>query len=98
MSLLPCRKKATPQGRLWHMPLLSKRSFAFACLPVGSIVHDRQQDYYEAINASNAAESSTVFIGFMISAIKASRILIESMSMRDKMSDMSRVARRSDGL
>lgn len=79
------------------MPLLSKWNFEFAWLPVGPIVHDRQQEYHEAINASNAAESSTVFIGFIISAIKASRILIEPMSMRDKMSDISRVERRSDG-
>lgn len=59
-------------GRLWHTLLLSKWNPAFAWLPVESIIHDRQQEYYEAINASNNAGESTVFIEFMLSAIKAS--------------------------
>lgn len=59
-------------GRLWHTLLLSKWNPAFAWLPVESIIHDRQQEYYAAINASNDAGESTVFIEFMLSAIKAS--------------------------
>ena len=58
-------------GRLWHTLLLSKWNPAFAWLPVESIIHDRQPEYYAAINASNNAEESTVFIEFMLSAIKA---------------------------
>ena len=46
-------------GRLWHTLLLSKWNPIFAWLPVESIVHDHQEAYYEAINASNAAVSST---------------------------------------
>ena len=72
-------------GRLWHTLLLSKWNPAFAWLPVESIIHDRQQEYYAAINASNDAGESTVFIGFMLSAIKAS--LIEAISTSEKMSD-----------
>jgi Fic family protein len=48
---------------------------------VESIIHDRQQEYYEAINASNDAGESTVLIEFMLSAIKAS--LIEAISTSD---------------
>ena len=59
-------------GRLWHTLLLSKWNPAFAWLPVESIIHDRQQEYYDAINASNDAGESTVFVEFMLSAIKAS--------------------------
>lgn len=59
-------------GRLWHTLLLSKWNPAFAWLPVESIIYDNQQDYYAAINASNDAGESTVFIEFMLSAIKAS--------------------------
>ena len=44
-------------GRLWHMLLLSKWNPAFAWFSVESIIHDRQQEYYEAINASNDAGS-----------------------------------------
>ena len=39
--------------------LLSKWNPVFAWLPVESIVHDHQEAYYEAINVSNAAVSST---------------------------------------
>lgn len=72
-------------GRLWHTLLLSKWNPTFAWLPVESIIHDRQQDYYNAINASNNAGESTAFIEFMLSAIKAS--LIEATEMSDDMSD-----------
>ena len=58
---------------------------AFAWLPVGSIIHESQQEYYGAINASNDAEESTVFIDFMLSAIKAS--LVEAINTSDEMSD-----------
>ena len=72
-------------GRLWHTLLLSKWNPAFAWLPVESIIHDRQQKYYEAINASNNAGESTVFIEFMLSAIKVS--LIDAIDASGAMSD-----------
>ena len=72
-------------GRLWHTLLLSKWNPIFAWLPVESIIHDRQKEYYDAINASNDAGESTLFISFMLSAIKAS--LIEAISLNDEMSD-----------
>lgn len=61
-------------GRLWHTLLLSRWQPLFAWLPVESIIHDRQADYYAAINASNNAASSTAFITFMLEAIKAALI------------------------
>lgn len=72
-------------GRLWHTLLLSKWNPAFAWLPVESIIHDRQEEYYAAINASNDAGESTVFIEFMLSAIKAS--LIDAINTSDEVSD-----------
>ena len=74
-------------GRLWHTLLLSKWNPAFAWLPVESIIHDRQEAYYAAINASNATGESTVFIEFMLSAIKAS--LMDAICVSDEMSDAS---------
>lgn len=71
-------------GRLWHTLLLSKWNAAFAWLPVESIIHDRQQKYYTAINASNDAGESTMFIEFMLSAIKTS--LIEAINTSNEMS------------
>lgn len=72
-------------GRLWHTLLLSKWNPAFAWLPVESIIHDRQEAYYDAINRSNDACESTVFIEFMLSAIKTS--LMDVVKMGDEMSD-----------
>lgn len=57
-------------GRLWHTLMLSKWNPVFAWLPVESIVHDRQNEYYAAINRSNVNGESTEFISFMLSAIK----------------------------
>lgn len=59
-------------GRLWHTLLLSKWHPAFAWLPMESIIHNRQQEYYAAINTSNDAGESTIFIEFMLSTIQAS--------------------------
>lgn len=72
-------------GRLWHTLLLSKWNPAFAWLPVESMIHARQPEYYAAINASNDAGESTEFIEFMLSAIKAS--LIDAIYTSDEMSD-----------
>ena len=72
-------------GRLWHTLLLSKWNSAFAWLPVESIIHDRQQEYYDAINTSNDAGESAVFIEFMLSAIKVP--LIDAINTSNEMSD-----------
>lgn len=69
-------------GRLWHTLLLSKWNPTFAWLPVESMIHARQPEYYAAINASG---ESTVFIEFMLSAIKAS--LMDAINTSDEMSD-----------
>lgn len=72
-------------GRLWHTLLLSKWNPAFAWLPVESMIHANQQEYYNAINASNNASESTIFIEFMLSIIKAS--LTDAIKTSDEMSD-----------
>lgn len=74
-------------GRLWHTLLLSKWNPTFAWLPVESMIHACQPEYYTAINDSNDAGESTVFIEFMLSIIKAS--LIDAIRTSDEMSDGS---------
>ncbi len=61
-------------GRLWHTLLLTRWKPIFAWLPVESIIHDRQDEYYQAINRSNNEAESTAFIEFMLSAIKEALI------------------------
>ncbi len=72
-------------GRLWHTLLLSTWNPAFAWLPVESMIYAHQQEYYAAINASNEAGESTVFIEFMLSTIQAS--LVDAIRTSDEMSD-----------
>ena len=50
-----------------------------------NLIHVRQQEYDDAINASNDAGKSTVYIEFILSAIKAS--LIDAIYTSDEMSD-----------
>ena len=65
-------------GRLWHTLLLSKWNPMFAWLPVESIIHDRQDSYYQAINKSNIEVDSTPFIEYMLSAIKSALIEVNN--------------------
>lgn len=57
-------------GRLWHTLLLSKWNPLFAWLPIESIIHGHQVEYYAAINQSNAQGEGTAFIEFMLGIIK----------------------------
>lgn len=74
-------------GRLWHTLLLTKWKPLFAWLPVESIIHDRQAEYYKTINQSNCNGKSTVFIIFMLSAIKeALTEAVETVGLAENMS------------
>ncbi len=74
-------------GRLWHTLLLSKWNPIFAWLPIESMVHKHQSEYYNAFNSSNDAGESTKFIEFMLSSIKAS--LTDAIEMSDETNDIS---------
>ena len=75
-------------GRLWHTLLLTQWKPMFAWLPVESIIHDRQDEYYKAINQSNYEGESTAFIIFMLDAIKEALMeAVETTVLTEKMSD-----------
>lgn len=74
-------------GRLWHTLLLTQWKPLFAWLPVESIIHDRQDEYYRAINRSNFNGESGAFILFMLSAIKEA--LVEAIETIDSAENMS---------
>ena len=57
-------------GRLWQTLLLSRWQPIFAWLPIESIIHDKQEEYYQAFNQSNDEGNSTVFVEFMLDAIR----------------------------
>ncbi len=79
-------------GRLWHTLLLTKWKPVFAWLPVESMIHDRQEEYYQAINRSNYEGESTVFIQFMLSVIKET--LLEAVQTSGSMEKMSKEEQR----
>jgi len=56
-------------GRMWQTLLLYQWKEIFAWIPVETIVHERQQEYYAAIGRSNDAGDCTEFLQFMLQAI-----------------------------
>ncbi|MBO4636947.1 MAG: Fic family protein [Clostridiales bacterium] len=57
-------------GRLWHTLILAKWKEFFLWIPIETLIHERQDDYYRAINASNTAGESTEFVKFMLELIR----------------------------
>jgi len=56
-------------GRMWQTLLLYQWNEVFAWIPVETIVHDRQEEYYAVLGSSNDAEDCTGFVRFMLRAI-----------------------------
>jgi len=56
-------------GRLWQTLILYHWKEVFAYLPLESVIRERQEAYYEAIEASTEQGGSTAFIIFMLDAI-----------------------------
>jgi len=56
-------------GRLWQTLILARWNSIFAITPVESMVHARQQEYYEAIEESTKMTDSAPFVEFMLRAI-----------------------------
>lgn len=57
-------------GRMWHTLILAKWKDFFLWLPIETLIHEQQEDYYKAINAANTDGESTVFVKFMLEIIK----------------------------
>jgi Fic family protein len=58
-------------GRLWQTLILSQWNPLLAQLPVESMVHEHQNQYYQAINLSTQTTDSAPFIEFMLGVILA---------------------------
>jgi hypothetical protein len=56
-------------GRLWQTLILNPWNPLFANLPVESMVHEHQSEYYQAINLSTKKTDSAPFIEFMLQMI-----------------------------
>ena len=56
-------------GRLWQSLILTQLNPVFLNLPVETMVHNNQPEYYRAINASSAKNDCGIFIDFMLNEI-----------------------------
>jgi Fic family protein len=61
-------------GRLWQTLILSRWNPVFGDIAVESMIHAHQPDYYAAINQSNAQNSSTPFVEFIL------RVILETLT------------------
>lgn len=57
-------------GRLWHTLILAKWKDFFLWAPIETLIHERQEEYYRALNAANTMGESTVFVEFMLEVIR----------------------------
>lgn len=57
-------------GRLWHTLILAKWKEFFLWIPIETIIHERQEEYYRALNAANTDGESTIFVEFMLEVIR----------------------------
>ncbi|HJJ54644.1 MAG TPA: Fic family protein [Methanocorpusculum sp.] len=57
-------------GRLWQTLLLIRWEPIFAWIPIESMILEKQQEYYNALNISGKSGNSTVFVEFMLQTIR----------------------------
>lgn len=57
-------------GRLWQSLILQSWKDIFAWLPVETLVHERQEEYYDVLWRADKAGDSTVFVEFMLQMIR----------------------------
>lgn len=75
-------------GRLWQTLILSEWRSELAWLPVETLIHNQQQDYYRVLGECDKASDCTAFIAFMLEKLlDALREGIENQ--RDKAPAMS---------
>jgi len=57
-------------GRLWQTLILGRWNPLFAHIPVESLVHQHQQEYYAALNDSTKQNDCALFIEFMLTMVQ----------------------------
>jgi Fic family protein len=83
-------------GRLWQTLILAKWNPIFEWIPMESVVYEKRQDYYDALQAAQNANDSGVFIEFILS------VLLEAVEAQAKrQADERKVSedgKKSDGI
>lgn len=64
---------------MWHTLILAKWKEFFLWIPIETIINERQEEYYRALNAANTDGESTIFVEFMLEVIRDSLLeLVEN--------------------
>ena len=71
-------------GRMWQTLILSRWKPLLAYLPVETVIHNRQTDYYQALAAADQAGEATPFVSFMLQALLTA---IGEAALTDQVSD-----------
>ena len=72
-------------GRLWQSLILQKWQPIFAWLPIETLVHANQEEYYKVLQLADNAGESTLFVEFMLRMIRdALKELAETQSERQQ--------------
>ncbi len=58
-------------GRLWQTLILSGWKPLLAFLPVETVIHDRQEEYYRMLAAADVQGEATPFVEFMLQALRS---------------------------
>jgi Fic family protein/predicted transcriptional regulator len=58
-------------GRLWQTLILSRWKPLLAYLPVETVIHDRQADYYRVLAQADNSADATPFVEFMLEALRS---------------------------
>lgn len=82
-------------GRFWQTLFLAKQRPILGIIPVEAILKERQKDYYEVLEAADRAGDSTIFVEFMLKAIRdALAGAISQLTIRARPEDRLEQARR----
>ena len=57
-------------GRLWHSLILQQWRPILAWLPVENMIHEHQEEYYQALNSSDLTGDATEFVHFMLRLLR----------------------------
>ena len=57
-------------GRLWHSLILQRWKPSFLWLPIETLIQEKQEGYYKALNESNNLNECTPFVTFMLEVIR----------------------------
>lgn len=75
-------------GRLWQTLILTRWNPLFADIPVESMVHEHQQEYYDALGACTQLGESSPFIEFMLGMIRDTLVRAQSRAQKRAQSDL----------